>query len=109
MEILAGYNIHCGPRCEGAGLKLQLHGNQPPGIHFKVEPSEDGYRRGIEKGLHEGLELHPSLKAEAIWVIEIQEHPVDSSEHAFCRAARLAVEQVITMRKLLRETRLQMG
>jgi hypothetical protein len=105
MEILSGYNLHMGPRREGAGLKIQLHFNQPPGIHFKVEPSESGYRRGIEKGLKEGAELmEPNfLKTAAIWVIEILEHPVDSSERAFYRAARLTLAQAATLKKLIAE------
>ena len=107
MEILVGYNAHKGPRCEGAGIKLQIHGNQVPGILFKVEPSEPAYRRAIERGLKESAHLlgHNFLKTGSIWILEIHEHLLDSSEVAFYRAARLAINQIVAYRNLVAEQR----
>ena len=105
MEILAGFTLHHGPRMSGGAIRIQLHGNQPSGIHFKVEPSEIGYRRGIEKGLREGVEANPSLKSMAIWVVEVQEHPVDSSENAFYRVALLAIEEVLALKRIIAESK----
>lgn len=105
MEVLAGFTLQHGPRLEGGAIRIQAHGNQPVGIHFKVEPSEVGYRRGIEKGLREGLEANPSLKSMAIWVVEVQEDPVNSSEKGFYRVARLAIEQVQALKRIVADSK----
>jgi hypothetical protein len=105
MEIFTSFSVHSGPRYQFAGLRIEIHGNQAPGIYFKVEPSEEGYRRGIEKGLRESANLlGPNfLKTGSIWVLEIQEHPIDSSEMAFYRVARMAVDQVLAYRRIVQE------
>ena len=94
VEILGSYSMHLGPRFEAAGLRVQFHYNQTPGIHFKVEPPEE-YRDSILRGLRDGLALRfprfPS--AGSLWVTEIFAHEVDSSQRAFYRAARMVVDQ----------------
>jgi hypothetical protein len=89
---------HLGPRCQAAGLRIQFHYNQVPGIHFKIEPPEE-YRDSILRGLRDGLALRfprfPSTGA--IWVTEISVHPVDSSQQAFYRAGRMAIDQAFSL------------
>ncbi len=94
LEVYAAYRIHLGPRYEGAGLRIQFHYNQTPGIHFRVEPPEE-YRAAIVKGIEEGMALRfPDFPATGcIWITEVTAHEIDSSQRAFYRAGRLVVDQ----------------
>lgn len=54
LEVYSNFSIHLGPRFEAAGLRIQFHYNQTPGIHFKV-PVSDEYRGAILKGIEDGM------------------------------------------------------
>ncbi len=97
-ELYSYFKIHLGPRFEAAGLRIQFHYNQPPGIHFKVMPSE-GFRAPILKGLQEGLmSRFPEFPSNgSIWVVEVTEHEVDSSQRAFYRVARMVMDQAFSL------------
>ena len=86
--------MHLGPRFEAAGLRVQFHYNQKPGIHFKAEPPAE-YRDSILKGLRDGMALRfPNFPSTgSLWITEISAHEVDSSQRAFYRAARMVVDQ----------------
>ena len=94
MELYSYFSIHHGPRYSAAGLRVQFHYNQVPGIHFKVAPPEE-YRAAILRGLQEGLALRfPEFPSSgSLWVTEVTVHEVDSSEQAFYRVARLVIDQ----------------
>jgi hypothetical protein len=94
VELQGRFRRHLGPRITAAGLRIQFHRNQVPGIHFKVEP-ESEYRPDIERGLRDGMEARfPGVIGSwSIWVIGIEEHEVDSSPQAFYRVSRMLVEQ----------------
>jgi hypothetical protein len=93
IELTCLYQKHLGPRYEGAGLRIQFHYNQVPGIHFKVAPPEE-YAEMILQGLKDGLSLRfpdfPSYGS--IWILEIFDDPVDSSQRAFYKAARMIID-----------------
>ena len=92
------YSIHLGPRFEAAGLRIQFHYNQTPGIHFKTEPPAE-YRDSILRGLRDGLASRfPEFPATgSVWILEIAEHEVDSSQRAFYRAARMVIDQAFSL------------
>ncbi len=94
MELYSYFSIHHGPRYSAAGLRVQFHYNQVPGIHFKVPPPEE-YREAILRGLQEGLTLRfPDFPSTgSLWVTEITVHEVDSNARAFYRVARLVIDQ----------------
>ncbi len=99
--MFGSFSMHLGPRFEAAGLRIQFHYNQPPGIHFKAEaPAE--YRDSILRGLRDGLASRfPDFPAAgSVWITEIAEHEVDSSQQAFYRAARMAIDQAFTLAQL---------
>ena len=98
VELYGWYSAHLGPRYEGAGLRVQFHYNQVPGIHFKVQPPEE-YHAAIIKGLEDGLrERFPEFPPHAsIWILEVTAHEVDSSQRAFYRAARMLIDQAFTL------------
>ena len=56
LELYLYYSIHLGPRFEAAGLRIQFHYNQAPGIHFKVDVADE-YRGAILKGIEDGMAL----------------------------------------------------
>ena len=99
VEHCAYYSKHLGPRVQAAGLRVQFHYNQVPGIHFKVSPPEE-YRGAILKGLQEGLALRfPEFpKSSSLWVTEIMDNEIDSSQQAFYRVARLVIEQAYSLK-----------
>jgi hypothetical protein len=82
----------------GAGLRIQFHYNQPPGIHFQVAPPEE-YAEAILKGLTDGLSLRfPDFPSNgSIWVLEIFDDLVDSSQRAFYKAARMIIDQAYSL------------
>jgi hypothetical protein len=92
------FSIHLGGKFESAGLRIEFHYNQIPGIHFKVGLSDE-YKEAILRGLQDGLALHfPEFpKTGSIWVIEVNEHEVDSSRRAFYRVARMVIDQAFSL------------
>jgi hypothetical protein len=84
LEIYSYYRQHLGPTMESAGLRVQFHYNQTPGIHFKVNPSKE-YRSSILKGIEEGMASRfPDFPTTgSIWITEVLEHEVYSSTRAF--------------------------
>ena len=98
VEVHAAFRIHLGPRFEAAGLRIQFHYNQVPGIHFRVQPRE-GYRAAILKGIEEGMAARfPAFPATgSIWITEIIEHEVDSNQRAFYRVGRLVIDQAYSL------------
>jgi hypothetical protein len=98
IELYTYFRQHLGPRFEAAGLRLQFHYNQMPGIHFKV-PALNEYRGQIVRGIKDGITSRfPNFPATgSIWITEITEHEVDSSERAFYRAARASIDQAYSL------------
>lgn len=98
IEVYVEFSKHLGPRFLGAGLGLQFHYNQTPGIHFKVNVDEH-YRDAIIRGVEDGMsELFPHFPASgSIWIVRVLEHPVDSAQVAFYAAARAAIEQAFSV------------
>jgi hypothetical protein len=98
LEVYGFYRKHLGPRMEAAGLRLEFHYNQKPGIYFKVQPSEE-YRKGILQGIKDGMAARfPNFPSTgSIWITEISEHEVDSSERAFYKAGRLVIDQAYSL------------
>ena len=98
MEVYAYFSIHHGPRLEAAGLRVQFHYNQTPGIHFKVQPREE-YRSFIIKGIEDGMAARfPDFPSTgSIWITEITEDEINSSQQAFYRAGRLVIDQAYSL------------
>ena len=98
LEVYGYFKKHLGPRLMSAGLRLQFHYNQAPGIHFKAAVSEE-YREAILKGIKDGMSIRfldfPATGS--IWITEVTEHPVDSSQIAFYQAARCAIEEAYAL------------
>ena len=105
IAVYVEFSKHLGPRFLGAGLGLQFLYNQTPGIHFKTDVDEQ-YRDAIVNGIEDGMaELFPEFPPEgSIWITEVFEHPVDSSQRAFYAAARAAIEQAYSVSGNLRQT-----
>ena len=101
VEHYAHYSAHLGPRYEAAGLRVQFHGNQTPGIHFKVSPREE-HRESILMGLQDGLasRFPDYLKSGSLWVTEVTDDEIDSSPRAFYKAARLVIDQAYSLRAI---------
>jgi hypothetical protein len=98
VEHYAYFSTHLGARFQSAGLRVQFHDNQVPGIHFKVAPPAE-YEDAILKGLQDGLDRYfPEFPATAsVWIKEIVVHEVYSSREAFYRAALLVIRQALTL------------
>lgn len=94
VEHFVSFNQHLGPRFQSAGLRVQFHHNQAPGIHFKVDPPVE-YADAILRGLHDGLDRYfPSFPSTgSIWINEVVVDEVNSSKAAFYRAALLVLHQ----------------
>jgi hypothetical protein len=103
VEHAAFFNQHVGPRFQSAGLRVQFHYNQTPGIHFKVEPSAE-YADAILRGLRHGLDRHfPSFPSTgSIWIKEIMIDEVSSSQAAFYRAALLVIHQARALVEIMK-------
>jgi hypothetical protein len=101
VEVYGHFSKHLGPRYMAAGLRLQFHDNQIPGIHFKVAVSEE-YREAITKGIEDGMSFRfPDFpETGSVWITEATEHPVDSSRWAFYLAARCVIEQAYALTQL---------
>lgn len=98
IELYASFSQHLGPRFEAAGLRVQFHYNQTPGIHFRVPVSEE-YGAAILRGIQEGMASRfPQFPASgSIWITEVTEHEVDSSQRAFYRVGRAIIEQAYAL------------
>jgi len=98
IEVYGYFRQHLGPRMQAAGLRIVFNYNQPPGIHFKARTPE-GYRDFIVSGLRDGLAFRfPDFpESGGIWITEVVEHPVDSSQRAFYLAARMAIDQAYSI------------
>src|SRR5687768_1771050 len=98
VELSAYFRRHLGARFEAAGLRVQFHYNQQPGIHFKVAaPAE--FRDAIINSLQDGLALRfPDFpKHASVWVLEVTADEVDSSPRAFYRAGRMVIDQAFSL------------
>ena len=92
VEIEAFFRAHI-VRMVSAGLRVQFHYNQAPGIHFKVDPPE-AYREAIVRGLEDGLACRfPDFpEGGSVWVTDITADPIESSSAAFYQAARMVID-----------------
>jgi len=104
VEIFGTYRLHLGPRYETAGLRVQFHYNQEPGIHFKAESSAE-YRDSIITGLQDGMSSRfPDFPITgSLWITEVLENHTYSSQRAFYRAARMVIDQAFTLVGLRKE------
>lgn len=102
VEHFSSFNQHLGSRFQSAGLRVQFHYNQIPGIHFKVEPPAE-YADAILEGLRHGLDLHfPSFPSTgSVWVNEVIVDEVSSSRAAFYRAALLVIHQASALAEIM--------
>lgn len=102
IELYGHYRQHLGPRCEAAGLRIQFHLNQEPGIHFKVPPPEQ-FEESILRGIRDGLDacFPGASSGTSVWVTEITDHGVDSTPRAFYRAGRMLVDQALSLSRSL--------
>jgi hypothetical protein len=98
IELYANFSRHLGPRFEAAGLRIQFHYNQTPGIHFRVQVSDE-YRAAILRGIQDGMaeRFPPFPSSGSVWITEVTEHEVDSSQQAFYRVARSIIEQAYAL------------
>src|SRR5262245_56059507 len=94
IELYASFSQHLGPRFDAAGLRVQFHYNQAPGIQFRV-PVPEEYRDSILRGIQDGMAARfPDFPSSgSIWITEVSAHEVDSSQRAFYRVARSIIEQ----------------
>jgi hypothetical protein len=101
LEVYSYFSLHLGPRYHAAGLRIQFHYNQIPGIHFKVA-APDEYRDAILKGIEDGMASRfPQFPdTGSIWITEITNHEVYSSQHAFYNAGRLVVDQAYSLAEI---------
>jgi len=93
VEVYGHFSKHLGPRLMSAGLGIQFESDQAPGIHFKAAVSDE-YREAVLKGIRDAMATRfPDFpETGSVWITEITEHPVDSSEWAFYLAARSVIE-----------------
>jgi hypothetical protein len=98
VEHYAFFSAHLGPRFQSAGLRVQFHYNQGPGIHFIAQPPEE-YADAITKGLSHGLARYfPNFPdSGSVRVKEVTVHDVDSSQEAFYRAGLLVMSQAFAL------------
>ena len=98
IEHYAFFNAHLGPRYQSAGLRVQFHYNQAPGIHFVVEPPAE-YAESILKGLRDGLTRYfPDFPdSGSVWVKEVTVNDVSSSQTAFYRVGLLVMRQALSL------------
>ena len=99
-SLYASFSQHLGPRFEAAGLRVQFHYNETPGIHFRVPVSEE-YRDSILRGIQDSMaSKFPQFPVSgSIWITEVTEHEVDSSQRAFYRVGRAIIEQAYALAK----------
>jgi hypothetical protein len=92
VEIYGYFRKHLGPRFMAAGLRIQFHYNQDPGIHFKA-PVSERYEEAILEGLKDAMSIrYPDFpKTGSIWITEVTDD-VDSSWMALYLAARGVID-----------------
>lgn len=100
INLYGEFRKHYGPRFSSAGLGIEFHFNQEPGIHFKTEVPPQ-YRSAIERGLREALaHRFPQLpQSTSIWITRVDASATESSSIAFCQAAKMVVEQAYSLTK----------
>jgi hypothetical protein len=98
IEVYSSFSQHLRPRFEAAGLGIQFHYNQTPGIHFRTSVRKQ-YRSAILRGIEDGMaHRFPDFPPTgSVWITKITEHEVDSCECAFYRVARCVVEQAYAL------------
>lgn len=98
IELSVSYRAHLGPRFEAAGLRVQFHYNQLPGIHFRVPVSAE-YRDSILRGIQDGMAARfPQFPASgSVWITEVVEDEVASNQRAFYRVGRAIIEQAYVL------------
>jgi len=98
VEHHAFFSSHLGPRYQSAGLRIQFHYNQAPGIYFVVYPPAE-FADAILKGLRDGLHRYfPDFpESGSVWVKEVDVHAVHSSQVAFYRAGLLVMRQALAL------------
>jgi hypothetical protein len=102
VEHTVSFKQHLGARFQSAGLRVQFHYNQVPGIHFKFEPPAeyaDAILRGLEHGLDQYFPSFPSTGS--VWVNEVIVDEVSSSQAAFYRAAVLVMHQALGLVEII--------
>lgn len=101
IEVQGFYRKHFGPRMEAAGLRVQFHYNQKPGVHFRTEVPQE-YRAAILRGIEEGMTArYPDFpKTGSIWITEVLVDEVNSCERAFYKAGRLVIEQAYALQNM---------
>jgi hypothetical protein len=101
IEVHAAFRISLGPRFEAAGLRVQFHYNQAPGVHFKADPPEE-YRAAIIQGIEMGMALRfPDFPSTgSVWITEVTADEVYSSVRAFYRAGRLVIDQAYSLSEI---------
>jgi len=104
VDIYGRFSKYVGARFMGAGLRLQFHYNQIPGIHFKVAIREE-YREATLKGIKDGMSIRfPDFpETGSIWITEVAEDPIESSEMAFYLAARCVIDQAFSLTQVAHE------
>ena len=82
-----------------AGIRIQFHYNQKPGIHFRSQSPDELFAKEIVRGLEDGMALRfPSFPITgSIWILEIQADEVDSTGKAFYQVARMAIDQAYSL------------
>ena len=98
-KVTASFERQLGAKLQSAGVTIQFVSNSDPGIYFRVSPIEPSYMKAIHEGIRQGIEKRfPGYADEgAVWVIDIIESELSSSNTAFYFAGRLAVEQAYTL------------
>jgi len=98
VDVYGTFRKHLGPRFSEAGLGIQFHSNQQPGIRFKVDVASE-YREAIQKGLQDAMLLRFPDYSESIsiWVTRVEAHEVNSSWMAFYQAARMVADQAYSL------------
>lgn len=88
IELYLSFSQHLGPRYEAAGLRVQFHYNQMPGVHFRV-PVADEYWEAILRGIQDGMAARFPRHLDYRGLVARDAF----SQRAFYRAARSIVEQ----------------
>jgi hypothetical protein len=102
VEHTAFFNQHLGPRFQSAGLRVQFHYNQPPGIHFKVDPPAkyaDAILRGLRHALDRYFPAFPSTGS--VWINEVIVDEVSSSQAAFYQVGLLVIHQALALVEIM--------
>ena len=106
IELYSCFSQHLGPRFEAAGLRVQFHYNQTPGIHFRVPVSEQ-YRAAITRGIQEGLASRfPQFPVSgSVWITEVTEHKTGQGLWEWLVYSNPIVESVLGTLSLSSEER----